>query len=492
MNPDPHASSPPHGALRWPGVRFRQNADGAVEASETAFHEFVGRNPQSGGLNFWELVHPKDRAQLRARMAEMNAASPEMISRFRIRRLDTGRIVHLLERRRCLGNAVGFPASCECEWLDVTREVLAEQRLTSAAWTGTFNHLLRGLAHDLANFVAGAQAFLEACHARLAQEHPLRETATLVRQRAEHAVEVLRRVGELNRQQPGARGWADVRSVVAEIQEIAACLFPKRLRVEPDLPPEPIEAEFDAVALRRALLALVVETAQSTRRPVTVELLARRCECLEEARSLGMAEGTLPVLCVRIRRLTSAHPAMHPVSVGSEGQTTSKPFPVASAGLLCARMFALAHQGDVAELSTSGADPGVCLWWPALAPKAADRKDAPCVLVCGRDSVLTQDLVAEFRGAGFRAALAGGVDEFVSLLDSPEYEFDGAVLHTDASCPVDEAVVRALNSPGHRALKVALVNETGIFDALSPRLSNRADLRVRRGGVVQAFTTALK
>lgn len=463
-----------------------------MEASETAFHEFVGFNPQSGGLNFWELVHPQDRAQLRARIAEMNAASPEMISRFRIRRLDTGRVVHLLERRQCADNAVGFPASCECEWLDVTREVLAEQRLATAAWTGTFNHLLRAMAHDLANFVAGAQAFLETCHARLAQEHPLRETATLVRQRAEHAVEVLRRVGELHRQQPGTRGWADVRSVVAEIQEIAACLFPKRLRIETDLPPEPIEAELDAVALRRALLAILVETMHSTRRPVTVELLARRCESPEEARSLGMAEGAPPVLCVRIRRLASAQPAMPPVPVGSEGQTMSKPFPTTSAGLLSARRFALAHEGGVAEWLTPDAEPAVCLWWPAFAPKATDRNDTPCVLVCGTNSVHTQDLMAEFRRAGFRAALAGGADEFVSLLDSPEYEFDGVVLHTDASCPVDEAIVRALNSPGHRALKVALVNETGIFEDISPGLSNRADLRVSRAEVIRAFTSAFK
>lgn len=492
MKPAPATSPPPSGALRWPGVRFRQDMNGSVEDAETGFHEFVGHDPQSVGFNFWAAVHPGDRTRLRERIAGMSAAGSEIISRFRIRRLDTGRIVHLLERRRRNPHAADRPQPDECEWLDVTREVLAEQRLATAAWTETFNHLLRGMAHDLANFIAGAQAFLEACHARLSQEHPLRETAAQVRQRAHHAVELLRRVGELNRQQPGTRGWADVRTIVAEIREIAACLFPKRLHVETDLPPEPIEAEFDAVALRRTLLALVVETMHSTRRPVTVELLARRCESREEARSLGMAEGTPPVLCVRIRRLASGQSAMDPVSVSSERQIMTNPLPATSAGLHCARMFALAHQGGVAELSASGADPGACLWWPALAPKAADRTDAPCVLVCGTGSVLTQDLVTEFRRAGFRAAPACDGNEFVSLLGSPEYEFDGVVLHTDASCPVDEALVRALNSPGHRALKVALVNETGIFDDKSPGLLNRADLRVRRAGVVQAFTSALK
>src|SRR6185369_14893478 len=82
-------------------------------------------------------------------------------STFRIRSAQTGRVAYILEHREPVWNENGMLLGYEVVWLDVTRQTIAEKRLSSAAWKETLAILTMGLAHDFSNVMAGIHSISE-------------------------------------------------------------------------------------------------------------------------------------------------------------------------------------------------------------------------------------------------------------------------------------------------------------------------------------------
>ena len=80
---------------------------------------------------------------------------------FRIRHALTGRVAYVLEHRQ---PAVSKTACCwVMRWSgsDVTRQTIAEKRLSTAAWKETLAVLTLGMAHDFRNIMAGIHSLSE-------------------------------------------------------------------------------------------------------------------------------------------------------------------------------------------------------------------------------------------------------------------------------------------------------------------------------------------
>src|SRR4030095_2228227 len=133
---------------QWPGVIFSQRVGFSFRFVSPGIEALRGvtalewqRKPQW----FWQTVHEADAKALRDHLATARNPGETLALTYRLRHLKTGRIAHVLEHRRSSVTAGGLVLGYEGVWLDVTRQTLAEQRLSSAAWKEALSVLTMGL-----------------------------------------------------------------------------------------------------------------------------------------------------------------------------------------------------------------------------------------------------------------------------------------------------------------------------------------------------------
>jgi PAS domain S-box-containing protein len=148
----------------WPGVIFSQRADGSFEYVSPQIEQLTGV-PTAQWLRqshwFWQVVHEGDSGELQQQMQQAAKTGRPVTSTFRIRHLQSGRVSYMLEHRQPVMSHGGLLFGYEGVWLDITRQTIAEKRLSSAAWKETLAVLTMGLAHDFGNIMAGIHSLSE-------------------------------------------------------------------------------------------------------------------------------------------------------------------------------------------------------------------------------------------------------------------------------------------------------------------------------------------
>ena len=149
---------------RWPCVMFSQRPDFGVQFASPNIEELTGIS--AGGLGrrpqlFWQLVHEADAAELQQQCKRAAQTGQAVTNTYRIRHALTGRVAYILEGRQPAISRNGLLLGFEVVWLDVTRQTIAERRLSTAAWKETLAVLTLGMAHDFTNIIAGIHSLSE-------------------------------------------------------------------------------------------------------------------------------------------------------------------------------------------------------------------------------------------------------------------------------------------------------------------------------------------
>jgi PAS domain S-box-containing protein len=146
---------------RWPGVIFSQRADFSFHFTSPQIEELTGISPAQWRQQpqlFWDVIHEADAEEVRTQIKRAALLRQPMALTYRIRHATTGHVTYLLEHRDPTVTANGLVLGYEGFWIDVTRQTIAERRLSSAAWKETLSVLTMGLAHDFRNLMAGIGA----------------------------------------------------------------------------------------------------------------------------------------------------------------------------------------------------------------------------------------------------------------------------------------------------------------------------------------------
>ena len=93
-----------------------------------------------------------------------------MSSTFRLRHAQTGRVIYVWEHRQAVRSRNGLLLGYEGIWLDITRQTIAERRLSTLAWKESMGVLTMGLTHDFTNLLAGVAAHIWSTAPILADE----------------------------------------------------------------------------------------------------------------------------------------------------------------------------------------------------------------------------------------------------------------------------------------------------------------------------------
>jgi PAS domain S-box-containing protein len=352
---------------RWPGVIFSQRSDLSFRFVSPKIEELTGipvAEWQAKPQLFWDAVHEGDVEELRRQFKHARETRQPVTCTYRVRHAQSGRVAYVLEHRQANVSRSGLLMGYEGVWLDVTRQTIAEKRLSSAAWKESLSVLTMGLAHDFSNVMAGIHALTETFLDQVGAQHEFNEGLTLIKSNARQASQLVHRIINLHQGKPGESSYYNLNELATDLADLVRKILPRRMEFAVELSPEQLPVYLDPIELRQVVINLVLNSVDAM--PQGGKLVMRTAG-LALLPPMGLHQGTVP-------RVPAARLSIHDNGAGIQPRHlpgifdpffTTKPANKGSGlGLYNARLFVEKYRGAISVDSTEGAGTTVSVWLP--------------------------------------------------------------------------------------------------------------------------------
>ena len=439
---------------RWPGVIFSQRLDLSFQFVSPKIEDLTGiplekwtRLP----ARFWEVIHEGDAEDLQRQLKQAAQSAGGVTGVYRIRNVESGRITYVLEHREMMRTQRGFLLGYEGVWLDITRQVIAEKRLSGAAWKETLAVLTMGLAHDFSNIMAGIHSISEDYQAQVGPDHPFHEGLGLIKRNSLQASQLIHRIVNLHHGKMGERSFHDLNDLVGELLDLVRKVVPRHIRIESTRGSEPLPIYADAVEFRQVLVNLALNGVDAMPQGGRLRFHVSRHESHPASMHVEGVTPRLPSVCVSIEDEGGGIPARSLGSVFDPFFTTKSMEKGSGLGLYNARLFAEKHHGAISIDSEEKKGTVVRVWLPEADFTEQDReapapKSRRTVLIFGRKGEAL-DSTAEFlRESGFSVAIVASPEAADEFLRRPDYVVAALLLLADGADSRFSEVIRLARS----------------------------------------------
>jgi signal transduction histidine kinase len=468
----------------WPGVLFSQRADFSFQHLSGQVEELTGVPPETWRQQprlFWDIIHEADVDEFKHQCRQAARTPQGVTMSYRLRHAVTGRVSYVLEHRQAAVSRSGLVLGYEGFWLDITRQTLAEKRLSTAAWKETLALVTLGLAHDFSNQLSGIIALTELVASQTGRDHATAPTLDMVKQSALQASQLVQRIVNLHRSKTGSRQYQDFNAVVGELAELVCKVLPRRIRVETRLTEGPLPVYMDAVEFRQVLLNLALNAADAMPKE---GLLLFRVSPHSSQEPLAQCQGKfprLPCVCLSVKDNGTGIAARHLPHLFDPFFTTKPLTKGSGLGLYNARAFVEEHGGAISVDSTEGAGSTFRLWLPQADFTEAERtasQDAErrrSLLLVGQPGLAAESITEFLRTNNFYVVATQTAARAVELLASEEHDLHGVMVLAD---PGDKAMLGLIGELRERGLARRIVLQIigGTADEVDQRLLEKADL----------------
>lgn len=483
---------------RWPGVIFSQRADFSITYASPKILQMTGVAPgewRNVPQRFWQVVHEADAEELRRQCRLAAQGQGGISTTYRVRNLQTSQISYVLEHREAVTSKSGMVLGYECFWLDITRQTIAEKRLSSAAWKDTLATLTMGLAHDFGNIMAGILSLSELYCSRTSPTHPFHEGLGLIKQQSMAASQLVRRIVNLHRCKTGERNYHDLNEVTTELMDLVQKVLPRRIQVKTELAPSPLPVYMDGVEFRQVVLNLALNAADAIPQRGSVVLRTRRHTEPERIEHSRGRFPRLPAVSIEVEDTGTGIPARHLPHLFDAFFTTKPVDKGSGLGLYNVRLFVESHAGAVSVTSVEGKGSTFRLWLPEagfteqerLEPVAGSRH---CVLLAGSAGCLT-DSTAEFlRVHEFYVIVATNPERVPALLAEAPH-IDLVLVLANPSDPEFLSLLKDLvNAPPKAKLAIQVVGAD--LDQVDSYVLGKVDLVITNETPEDEFVRKMK
>lgn len=363
-----------------PGVVFHQRADFSFAFIGPGFENLVGLPPQplqKNGQPFLRLIHENDERLFHAELERNGTASSPFSCVYRVLNPQAGNYLYLLDIRTPVRTPGGLLLGYEGIWLDITRQKIAEHRLSTRAWKESLSTLTSGLLHDFSNVMTGIFSLSDLYHNTLPQRHPLRDGLGLIKENAAQAQRLVRKIIELNRETSGEKSFINLGRLVREQIDLVRMILPRGTQISGPAEDGDWPVFMDETAFRQTIVNLAMNSRDALRGPGEIRLGLRRLRAGEAPTS-----GTQPALPppaeasveVTFSDNGTGITAAHLSRIFDPFFTTKDASRGSGLGLYNARLFTEAHGGHIAARSVPGRGTEIIF----LIPLAnLDRAQAP-------------------------------------------------------------------------------------------------------------------
>jgi signal transduction histidine kinase len=449
---------------RWPCVIFSQRPDFTLQFVSPKIEEFTGipmARWSSQSEQFWQVVHELDAAELRQQFNRAVRTGVDITNTYRVRHAVTGRVAHILEHRHPTISQNGLLLGYEVVWLDVTRQTIAEKRLSTAAWKDTLAVLTLGMAHDFRNVLAGIHSLSETYLSQVDEGHPFREGLSLIKKNSLQASQLVQRMFNLHLGQTGERNYHDLNDIATDLVDLVGKILSRRIQVEIELAPVSLPVYVDIVELRQVVINLLLNAADAMPQGGILTLQTSRHETLPEVENMKGTMPRLPCVCMTIDDTGSGIKKRHLASIFDPFFTTKSNG--TGLGLYNARLAIEKHQGAISVQSKEGIGTSFQVWLPQAdfsetkenAEGQRKRAAQRSLLLLGQAGAML-DKTAEFlRSHNYYIVMATAGDSLAELLQSSDYQFAGVMLLAEPNAPSLNALLTEVRQQT-KGMKVVL------------------------------------
>jgi len=488
---------------RWPGVIFTQRADLSFHFASEQLAQLTGiplAEWQTHPNRFWQVVHEQDADEVQQQIRRSQQESRGVSGTYRIRHAGTGRVVYVLEHRKAVLAGSGLVLGYEGVWLDVTRQTIAERRLSSAAWKETLAVLTMGLAHDFSNIMAGILSLSESYLAQLEPGHAFGEGLALIKQSSLQAHQLVHRIIHLHHGKTGTREYCDLNEVIHDLVELVRKLIPRRIGIRAEPAGVPLALYADAVEFRQVIINLCLNAAEAMPQGGCLTLQTSLHEQMPAVANLRGCVPRAPVVCLAVADTGCGIKERHLGSLFDPFFTTKPMNKGSGLGLYNTQLFVAKHQGAVTVTSTEGQGATFCIWLPQANFTEAERVGAShavkrqSLLLAGQGDGLIESTAEFLRCQGYHVVTATSKADALGQLAAGEYAFAGVVVVLEPNDAVLGALVCELRQT-YAGVKIVVQLAGCHPDELDPRVLRDADELIppdlTEGEILQRLQRAL-
>ncbi len=206
---------------------------------------------------YFAHVHADDRERARAAQVEALRTRPSVPLELEYRIVDqAGTVRTMIDRMVIYRDPSGGEAGLLGVITDVTRARAEEEAQWRAASFETVGRLAGGIAHDFNNILTAILGRTELLLNDLGPDDRRRVEADAIREAAERAAQLTRRLLLFGRPQPVALATVDAARVVRDLAPFLARTLGETIGIVVDVPPGPVWVSVDRSQLEQALVNL--------------------------------------------------------------------------------------------------------------------------------------------------------------------------------------------------------------------------------------------
>jgi signal transduction histidine kinase len=269
-----------------------------------------------------------------------------------------------MEHRQPHVSRGGLLLGYEGVWLDVTRQTIAERRLSSAAWKETLSVLTMGLAHDFGNVMAGIHALSESFLDQVGDGHEFNEGLTLIKKNAQQASQLVHRIINLHQGRTGESNYHNLNEITTDLADLVRKIIPRRMELAVELAAEALPVYVDAVELRQVVINLVLNAIDAMPPAGRLVLRTSGFVTLPPLESFQGALPRVPAACLSVQDNGCGIKPRHLASIFDAFFTTKPVNKGSGLGLYNARLFIDKHRGAITVDTKEGEGSSFHLWLP--------------------------------------------------------------------------------------------------------------------------------
>jgi len=275
----------------FPGVFFYQRSDFSFQYISPNFERLLGFEPGRllrSGSQFLGMIYDQDRDFFVNELHKRSIGKKSFTMQYRMRKPKDDSVIYLTDVRSPIFSNSGMLLGFEGVWLDTTRQIIAERKLTSTAWKENLAMLTAGLVHDFSNVMAGIYALSELYHSSMEESDKMYEGLGQIKKSSMEARKLVRRIIDINREEAGQKNYHDPKKLIYEQLDLLKIIFPRGTHIELDLCGEEIPVYIDDVEFRQILLNLAMNSKDALKKQGVIHIQTRRVEAGETVFASGI------------------------------------------------------------------------------------------------------------------------------------------------------------------------------------------------------------
>ena len=161
----------------FPGIFFSQRLDLSFSYLSDGIRKLYPEDYKSLNLNgsiYLDKIVEQDREYFRSEISRNSKSTSTFTIKYRLRLDQSMQIIYVMDIRTPIKTSKGKLLGFDGVLLDVTRQAIAEHRLSNSVWREGLTTLTNGLVHDFSNLMAGIFSISELYHGMMEKDDPMK------------------------------------------------------------------------------------------------------------------------------------------------------------------------------------------------------------------------------------------------------------------------------------------------------------------------------